>query len=260
MLQRYILTGHSEAIAERFGVKASLYAPWEPPVIVIPGHETPIITQQKPTELTLSTFGMTPCRAKNKMLITHARAEGDKNQENSPEFKGSKAIFLKPAFQKPLFSQRCIIVADAFIEQPAGIFTHPYLIYLRQRQHPIGLAGLYDLWINPVNNEPLHSFTMITVAANSLMRSLPAARMPVILPFGQESRWLKPTLSLAEILRFLTKYPSKQMNAYPLSSKVMQAGPFTREILQPTGAKLFTENQSAAIPRSSYYGHRKKNG
>lgn len=50
------------------------------------------------------------------MQILNAKAEGDKNPGNDPAFMGSKAIFLKSTFQKPLFTQWFIVIADAFIE------------------------------------------------------------------------------------------------------------------------------------------------
>jgi len=260
MCRKYILASNSETIENHFGAKASGFTNQSPAVVVEPGFESLVITQQSPGELTLSVFGMTPSWAKQPMQFINARAEGDKNPDNDPTFKGSKAIFLKPAFQKPLFSRRCIVVADAFIGWSAAILPKPYLFYLRDHKHPIGFAGLYDTWVNPVNGIQIHSFAIITVAANSLVRSLPSYRMPVILPFGQEAGWLKPTLSLAEILRTLAMQPSKQMNAYPISSKIDQSGPYSKEVLTPQGPRLLSEEQPPALPLQSYYGHKKKPG
>lgn len=258
MCRKYILASNPETIEAHFGAKPSQLFEWEPPVVVEPGNESPVITQQSPGELTMSVFGMTPSWAKQPMQFFNARAEGDKNPDNDPLFKGSKAIFLKPAFQKPLFYRRCIVIADAFIGWSSGILPKPYLFYLREHKHPLGFAGLYDTWINPVNGVQVHSFTIITVAANSLVRSLPCYRMPVILPYGQESRWLKPSLSLAETLSMLSKYPAKDMNAYPVSSKTDLPGPYSKEILAPLGPRLLSEERPRTIELKSYYGHKNK--
>jgi putative SOS response-associated peptidase YedK len=255
---KYILASSLDTIEGHFGSKASKMFEWDPKIIVSPGDESLIITQQNPEAYTLSAFGMTPSWAKQPMQLINARAEGDKNPNNDPSFKGSRSIFLKPAFQKPLFAQRCIVIADAFIESSSGVFPMPHLFYMRDHRHPIGFAGLYDVWKNPVNQVQIHSFTIITTVANSLVRSLPASRMPVILPYGRESQWLKPTLSLAEILGLLTKHPSKQMNAYPVSRKVNLPGPFSKEILTPQGPKLLSEEQPPSLPQQSYYGHKKR--
>lgn len=253
MPTKYILASSLETIEAHFGSKASKMFEWEPRIVVSPGDESLIITQQNPNEFTLSVFGMTPSWAKQPMQLINARADGDKNPDNDPAFKGSRAIFLKPAFQKPLFSQRCIVIADAFIENSSGIFPTPYLCYLREHRHPIGFASLFDTWVNPVNQEQFHAFTIITVAANSLIRGMPASRMPVILSYGRESKWLKPTLSLAKILGLLVKHPSRQMNAYPISNKVNQPGPFTKAILTPQGPRLLSEEQPPMFNSKTYF-------
>ncbi len=258
MCRKYILASNADAIENHFGSKGLNLLDWNPALVVSPGDTSLLITQQDQDKYTLSVFGMTPAWAKQPMQLVNARTEGDKNPDNNPAFKGSKAIFLKPAFQKPLFSQRCIVIADAFIGWSSGILPKPYLCYLRDHRHPIGLAGLYDGWIHPATREPFHSFTILTVAANSLVRGLPSPRMPVILPYGQETRWLKPNLSLAEILNMLQQYPSKKMNAYPVSGKIDQPGPYSKEIMTPIGPKLLTEEHPPALPVKSYYGHKKK--
>jgi len=59
----------------------------------------------------------------------------------------------------------------------------------------------------------LNSFTIITVPGNSLIHQLPATRMPVILPKGRETDWLKPSKHLSEILGMLEIFPAEKMNA-----------------------------------------------
>jgi putative SOS response-associated peptidase YedK len=258
MPRKYILASSLETIEIHFGSKFPKTVDWEPPIVVSPGNESLIITQENPGELTLSVFGLTPSWAKCRMQLINARAEGDKNPENNPDFKGSKAVFLKPAFQKPLFTKRCIVIADAFMAWSSGILPKPYLFYLREHKHPIGLAGLYDIWIDPATKTEIHSFTIITVAANSLIRGIQSSRMPVILSYGQESRWLKQTLSLAEILGMLNKCPSKQMNGYLLSGKIDMPGPYSKEMLSPQGPRLLSEEFPPSLPQQSYYGHKKK--
>jgi hypothetical protein len=49
-------------------------------------------------------------------------------------------------FKRPLVSQRCIVIADAFIEWSSST-KQPYLIYMRNRERPFGMEGLYDIWI-----------------------------------------------------------------------------------------------------------------
>lgn len=73
--------------------------------------------------------------------------------------------------------------------------------------------------------------------------------MPVILSFGQESRWLKPSLTLAEILGMLNKYPSKQTKEYLMNNKLDQPGPHSKEILNPHGIRLLLEEPAPCLPQ-----------
>lgn len=100
MPTKYILASSLETIEAHFGSKASKLFEWEPKIVVCPGDELLIITQQNPDAFTLSAFGMTPSWAKRPMQLINARAEGDKNPDNDPTLRGSKAILLEPAFQK----------------------------------------------------------------------------------------------------------------------------------------------------------------
>jgi putative SOS response-associated peptidase YedK len=120
MPSKYILASSLETIEAHFGSKASKLFEWDPGIVVSPGDESLIITQQNPNEFTLSAFGMTPSWAKRPMQLIHARAEGDKNPDNDPAFKGSKAIFLKPAYKKPFFSW-----LNSAQDQPLSIFRNP---------------------------------------------------------------------------------------------------------------------------------------
>ncbi len=180
MCFKYALVSQLATIEKKFSVLAEIRLVWEPPCVVSPGEETLIITQQNPRQLTLSKFGLTPSWSKQPMNLINARAEGNKNPENDPLFTGGKSIFMKPAYKRPIVSQRCVVIADAFVEWS---FTskQPYLVYLRDKARPFGMAGLYDIWINPETRAETHAFTIITVPGNSLIHQLPASRMPVIL-------------------------------------------------------------------------------
>jgi putative SOS response-associated peptidase YedK len=200
----------------------------------------------------------------NKVTLYHyqdpdikiARAEGNKNPDNNPFFTGSKGIFMKPAFKRPVVLKRCVVIADAYIEWSTK--THqPYLIYLQKHQRPFGMAGLYDIWENPDTGLHHHSFTIITVPGNTLIHQLPASRMPVILLRGRETDWLKPSNHLSTILGMLEIFPAEKMNAYPISKDIELPGNFTSDILKPTGERLYTEVEKKFIPQR-HYGHKLK--
>ncbi len=198
-------------------------------------------------------FGMTPHNASNQLNITTARAEGKKNSNDDPLYNGSKAIFLQPEFKKPIFSQRCIVIADAFY----AMSDKPYLVYLQNKIRPIGLAGVWDSWENPKTKEVIKGFAIITIAANSMLQRIGMKRMPVILPVHYETDWLKNTLTLSKVLSYLVTFPSEKMNAYPVSEMVNMGGVNDISLLRPIGEKLQKEELPATIIRS-HYPHKTK--
>ena len=142
MCYKFILAGNLAAIEKKFNVRAGIRLEWEPHYVVSPGDETLVITQQNPGQLTLSKFGLIPSWSKHSVALINARAEGNKNPGNDPHFTGGKSIFMKPAFKRPLVSQRCVVIADAFIEWSAQT-KQPYLVYLRDKARPFGMAGCF---------------------------------------------------------------------------------------------------------------------
>jgi putative SOS response-associated peptidase YedK len=256
MCHKFILASSLETVEKRFNLSPNSKLEWEPKYVVSPGDETLIITQHNPKELTLSKFGMTPAWAKQSMNLINARAEGNKNPKNDPMYPGGHAIFMKPAFKKPLYSQRCIVIADAFIEWSTTT-KQSFLLYLRGHERPFGMAGLYDVWINPDTKAELHNFTIITVPGNSLIHQFPATRMPVIIPKGREKNWLRPSSHLNEVLGMLEIFPAEKMNAYPISKDIELPGPFTIDILKPAGERIYTEVEPKFIPHR-HWGHKQK--
>jgi len=261
MPRNYIIGSTLETIKTRFNVESPSITDWNQGHIISPGDEALIITQENPKEIILSTFGMIPAWSKKPLPIINARAEGDKNPDNNPSFTGSKAIFRSPAFQKPIFFHRCLVIADAFIEWSTTGSQQPYLVYLRNHERPFTMAGLYYLWVNPATLEKHHTFTIITVPGNTLLHKLPYTRMPVILEKGKENRWLKPDLSLCAILGKLQKYPSRLMNAYPISPKIKDNSADFKKLLQPIGNKVLNEvetNLRQTLNTSGWYHHKKR--
>jgi putative SOS response-associated peptidase YedK len=256
MCRKYIIGSSLETIRTRFNVESPSIKDWNTGQFISPGDEALIITQENPKEIILSNFGMIPAWSKRPLPIINARTEGDKNPENNPSFRGSKAIFRNPAFQKPIFFHRCLVIADAFVEWSIGGNQDPYVVYLRNQERPFTMAGLYDIWVNPATSEKHHSFTIITVPGNTLLYKLPYTRMPVILEKGRENRWLKPDLSLNQTLSQLKIHPSNLMNAYPVSSLINHNNEDVKKRLQPIGERLLDENKQFIPPklsRNSYH-------
>ncbi|HPD54574.1 MAG TPA: SOS response-associated peptidase [Bacteroidia bacterium] len=240
MCGRYVIVASVEEIEKRFQVTAAqLPFDFQPNFNLGPGSLAPVITNDKPNELQFFTFGMTPFWAKKRMYLFNARAEGDGNMDNDPDYKGGKGIISKPSFRKPIRSQRCLVIADAFIEGSyAEGLDKPHLVYLYRR--PFAFAGIWDVWKNPETEQEVHSFAIITTTANPLLQKIPHHRSPVILHERDERRWLRAE-HLQEITTLLEPYPAEEMNAYPISPKVKSPKATGRELIEPVGERLQPE-------------------
>ena len=97
MCGRFVLIDTIEVIQNEFN--ASFKGDFEPSYNISVGQLSLVITDDKPNQLQLFQFGLTPFWAKKQMYLFNARAEGDHNKENDPKFTGSKGIIIKPAFR-----------------------------------------------------------------------------------------------------------------------------------------------------------------
>jgi putative SOS response-associated peptidase YedK len=234
MCGRYVVVSKITEIEERFQVKMPFDLP--PNYNLGPGSMAPVITSEKPFEVQLFKFGFTPFWARKQMYLFNARAEGDHNPDNDPKYAGAMGIISKPAFRKAIRSNRCLIIADAFIEGTiADKLDSPFLVHLGANDRPFAFAGIWDEWVDKSTGEVIRSFAIITTTPNDLLMKLPHHRSPVILSRKDESHWLNPDLPLAEVTAMLQPYRGSLMNAYPIARDIKNPRANTPELLQPVG-------------------------
>lgn len=241
MCGRYVLIEKIEFYAEQFKVKApALPNQYLPNYNVSIGQFAPVITNDKPNEIQFFQFGFSPSWSKKQMYLFNARSEGDGNENNDVHYTGGKGIISKPAFRKAIRTQRCLVIADYFIEGTINEkLDKPFLVYLQHRR-PFAFAGLWDTWVNPDTGEVRNTFCIVTTVANELMQQLPHHRSPVILNKEDEQRWLHAT-DLSEITEILQPYPAHEMNAYPIASTIKNPKANFIELLQPMGASVYPD-------------------
>lgn len=245
MCGRFILVQKLETIEKRFNLSPSLFD-LSPSYNTGPGMYTPVVASNSKRCLQLFRFGMCPSWAKKDMFLLNARTEGDRNSENDVHYHGPKDIILKPSFRKPIRSQRCLVIADAFIEGSTDEgLDKAHVVFLKNKVRPFAMAGIWDEWKNPVNGESVFSFAIITTVANELMQKIPHHRSPVILEPWQESVWLNNDAPLSDITAILKPYDSNKMNAYPIKSSVKNQRNNFPELLKPIGTTLNDEAEIA---------------
>jgi len=254
MCGRFVLVDKIEVIEKAFNAKLPVGETlFEPNYNISVGQKSLVITNESPQLLQYFQFGFTPSWAKKQMYLFNARAEGDHNKENDPNFRGAKGIIEKPAFRNSIRSKRCLVIASAFIEgTTAEGLDRPFLVHLKSR--PFAFAGIWDSWTNPENQEMIHSFSIITTTANSLLQKIPHHRMPVILPGHAYHTWLNSNSSLSQITELLQQYPSDKMNAYPISSSIKSPKSNSAEFLKPLGERLFPEFETKVSQRLEEHG------
>jgi len=140
-LNRFILVSSFKRIEARFSMaKLPEHVDYTPSYNISPGDKSYIINNNQTKEILLFDFGLRI----NNDVMPFVRAEGDRNAEDNSNYKGSKAIFLKPEFNRLIRYQRCLVLADAFI---VGVDENkPYLVYLRDKKRPFAFAGIWQYY------------------------------------------------------------------------------------------------------------------
>jgi putative SOS response-associated peptidase YedK len=157
-------------------------------------------------ELVPLRWGLVPHWAKEPKTgysMTNARAE---------------TVAVKPAYRSAFRKRRCLIPADGFYEwKPGKPRKQPYYIH-RQDNQPFAFAGLWEHWEK--DRKVIDTCTIVVTAANELIGAI-HDRMPVILPPESYDLWLDPVVQDADkLLPLLKPYPVKELEAYPVSTKV----------------------------------------
>jgi len=229
-------------------------ADFEPNANICIGQFAPVITDDNQTKIQLFRFGLIPFWSKKTTAFFNARAEGDHNKEDKPDYSGAKGIITKPAFRKPIRSQRCLVLANAYIEGTSSNgLDEPFLVYLPKRA-VFAFAGIWDEWKNPENNDIIKSFSIITTVANSLIQRIPHHRMPVILSKSYEKKWLNAKTPLSDITQLLTPYPSEKMNVYPISAEIKNPKNNSRDFIKSLGSSLQKDSQIETTQKLELHG------
>ncbi len=244
MCGRYVAISKLNTIAEEFQTDVSeVLDKFNPNPNVSPGDEALVITNRASHRVQLFQFGFTPFWAKKKMYVINARSEGNHNKDNDPEYIGEKGIISKPMFRKAIRSQRCLVIADAFVEgTTTKKLSEPYLVYRRGNKRPFAMAGIWDEWADKESGEVTSGFAIITTPPNELLQRIPHHRSPLILSQEDEKRWLSNDTPLNEIMTMMRPFDDSSFNAYPISTDIKSSRNKDFEVLKPKGGQLNKED------------------
>jgi putative SOS response-associated peptidase YedK len=120
--------------------------------------------------------------------------------------------------------------------QKTGAAKVPYFIHLLNEEI-FCVAGLWEYWPGKDGAAPIESYTIITTDANDRIARL-HDRMPVILAERDFVTWLDPKNEDTTTMQSLLKpYPSDEMRAYPVSTRVNNPKNDGPELIEPAKTK-----------------------
>ena len=143
----------------------------------------------------------------------------------------AETVAKLPMFRSAYTKRRCIFPIDNFYEWkvlPNSKSKQPFAIAMQDRS-PFGLAGLWENWRNPANDEWVRTFAVVTATANDLVGDI-HNRMPVILPPEAYADWLGGDSDPADLMR---PYAAEAMTAWPVSTKVNSPRNDDPSLLEP---------------------------
>ncbi len=108
----------------------------------------------------------------------------------------------------------------------------PYYIHLKDKEY-FSFAGMYTEYKHPKTGEELKTYMILTTHPNGVMKDI-HNRMPVMLDEETEEKWLNPDMSeIEEIKKYLKPYSPKEMEAFPISTRVNSPVNDDKNILNP---------------------------
>lgn len=136
----------------------------------------------------------------------------------------ARAETLTSKFGRAFERRRCLLPADGFYEweKREGGGKQAWFIH-RTDEAPLVFGGLWELWRDPEGPEdadPLRTCTIITTAANDLLRPI-HDRMPVVISPSDWDRWLDRDLTdPAAVQDLLAPADPRQFERYEVSPRV----------------------------------------
>lgn len=190
--------------------------------------ELPVILSDAPDKIRLVQWGLIP-----KWVKSRDQANELWNQTLNAK---SETIFEKPSFRNSASAKKCCVLVNGFFEwQTNGKVKTPHYIFLKNHE-PFALGGLWEDWTDPATGENVRTFTIVTTPANELMSKIhnEKLRMPLIIPPGDELKWLN-TKEEAATKQMMLPFDTTQMFAHPVSKLVngRNGNPNVPEVQKP---------------------------
>lgn len=177
MCGRMTLSASSAEIARVFRLATA--PSWQPRWNLAPTMELPVVRQEDDARIAIpARWGLIPRWAKD---LSFGSRTFNARSETAAE---------KPAFRSAWRKRRCLVPTNGFYEwKRVGDRKQPWFITLPE-QRLFAFAGLWETWLPAEQEQPLHSFTILTREANADLADL-HDRMPwILLDEDAQQAWL----------------------------------------------------------------------
>ncbi len=172
---------------------------------VAPSAMVPVLLSDSPDWITTARWGLHPSWSRNDpkpRLLINIREDSLRN---------------KPVFKRYIHQQHCLIPATGFYEwRTRGKQKQAFFVHLVQ-QDWFCFAGVYE-YCRRADGHLETTVSLITTEPNALMEPI-HDRMPVIIPPEKYDLWLNSSAE-CHPTELLLPYPTAEMEAWPVSSKV----------------------------------------
>ena len=218
MINRYSIYAPADELAKRYDLDPP--AGYQIRYNASPTDLLPIITSTLPRGFSNFYWGTSPKRSKNKP-VSHRLINTT-----------AQSIVEKPGYRMTLESRRCLIPASSYFSwkniSKKGMI--PYCI--QSDQNIFSFAGLWEEYEDE-DNQSAHTFSIITVASNSLLLEM-GPTMPAILLQEAEKIWMNPSSTISQLIEVLLPYPVSKMKFHPVSHLVDSLGANSERLIQPS--------------------------
>ena len=206
---------------------ARLTFPYVPRYNAAPSQELPVILNESPNEILPVRWGI------KRPWMRTLRRDGLINIR-------TETLKEKETFRDDLENRRCLVLADGFYEwkEVARGRKVPFR-FMRKDGALFAFAGLWEVNRDEKGRD-FKAFSIITTAAEPPVAAI-HARMPVILPAGQESAWLSSDLGLPGLWDLMEHPDARALRAYEVSRAVNNARNDSPELILPVGERASEE-------------------
>ena len=146
----------------------------------------------------------------------------------------AESLEKSPAFRTPFRRKRCVVPVSGFYEwQRAKDRNHPYYITPTENRASM-LAGLWDEWLNPEDDQVLTSFTIVTCEAADPIKFL-HHRQPVMLSMNEVAIWLSHDADTNNLHSLVRPRLPHMLETVPVSNYVGNSKNNGPKCIEPVG-------------------------